>query len=821
MQRFDVGGPMVGRAQHLEQVDALVAHERLVSVVGPPGIGKSRLAGLVAERAAARWSGGAVGCSLAHATTAEQACEAVAAALEIPLTSTSTLAAAWRRLGQALTARGHTLVLLDDVERLAGQADATVGALLAAAPDAHVLVTSRERLRLHQEVVVQLGPLTDAESLALLLARARASAVPLDEASPALVGIAERLDGLPLALELAAARLRVMGPLALLERLDRQLDLLTSGMRDSAPRHASLRAALEASWSLLSTDEQATLACLGAFPASFTLEAAEAIVMLPGTTAALDAIQSLVDKSLVRAPAAGSAGRLALLGSVAELAREQLEASGQVVAAASRHASWFAAQALERTEAFDHTGDAAALRWLVEERDNLSAAARSALDADGEGAAIALPSLLALERLAGVRGRLGQSPLLEQALARRHDAGVAPTLVAAALLARAAVRRAAGAHGDAADDGMEAEAIATAAGDRVLAARALLVRAIAWQHAGRAAEAAALLERARDVFVEAGAGWLAGFALGNLAFLRQEQGRLDDAEGAYTAALQAFSDAGHERYRLLFSGFHGTLRWEQGRLDDAQALLRAAADGLAALGDVRFGALFLAGAAAAEAALGFTADAAEGLARAQAALEETADTARLAAVSMLEGVLEVARARELRRTGNDDAATQLRAQARARLRDDALGARRERSDEVRFAARVLARTLGEADDVTEPQVPSLSAPNTLAVGADASFFITPAGSRADLSRQRAPRRLLARLLEQRVAAPGEPLTVEALVAAGWPGERIIPRAAANRVYVALTALRKLGLAGLLVRTADGYLLDPAVAVVTRDDEPPG
>lgn len=564
MRRFDVGGPFVGRAQQLEQLDALVAGERLVSVVGPPGIGKSRLAGLVAERVAERWSGGAVACTLTTTTTAEQACAALAAALEVPLTSKSTLAAAWRRIGNALSARGRTLLLLDDLEQLAAHADTTVGVLLAAAPDTHVLATTRERLRLHPEVVYELGPLTEAESLALLLARARGSGARLDEASPALAAIVARLDGLPLALELAAARLRVM-----------------------------------------------------------------------------------------------------------------------------------------------------------------------------------------------------------------------------------------------------------------LEARAVMARAVGFQHAGRSSEAAALLERSRDVFVGFGAHWLAGFALGNLALLRQEQGRLDDADHAYLAALQALSDAGHERYRLLFSGFQGSLRWEQGRLEDAQAMLRAAAEGLEAIGDVRFGALFLAGAAAAAAALGFTADAAHDLARAQAALEENADSARLAAVGILEGVLEIARARDLRRTGNDAAAACLVAQARARLRELAFSATCERSDEVRLAARVLTRALGEAADLTEAPVPPLPTSSTLAVGAGACFFVTPAGSRADLGRHRAHRLLLARLVEQRVGRPGEPLSVEALIAAGWPGERILPRAAANRVYVAVTALRKLGLAGLLVRTRDGYLLDPAVEISTGDDEPPG
>lgn len=821
MRRFDVGGPFVGRAQQLEQLDALVAGERLVSVIGPPGIGKSRLAGLVAERVAERWSGGAVACTLTTTTTAEQACAALAAALEVPLTSKSTLAAAWRRIGNALSARGRTLLLLDDLEQLVAHADTTVGGLLAAAPDTHVLATTRERLRLHPEVVYELGPLTEAESLALLLARARGSGARLDEASPALAAIVARLDGLPLALELAAARLRVMSPHALLERLKCQLDLLTSGMRDGTQRHRSLRAALNASWLLLSPDQQATLAFLSIFPATFTLEAAEAVVALAGATSTIDNIQSLVEKCLLRAPAPGVDGRLSLLGSVAELAREQLEASGQTIAAEARHARWFAAQALSYIEQFDTTGDAESLRWLEAERDNLLASARRALAPGGSGTAIALPSLLALERLAAVRGRLGRSPLLDQALERRDDVGVEPTLVAAALLARASVRRAEGALEAAVADCLEAEATATVAGDRVLAARAAMARAVGFQHAGRSSEAAALLERSRDVFVGFGAHWLAGFALGNLALLRQEQGRLDDADHAYLAALQALSDAGHERYRLLFSGFQGSLRWEQGRLEDAQAMLRAAAEGLEAIGDVRFGALFLAGAAAAAAALGFTADAAHDLARAQAALEENADSARLAAVGILEGVLEIARARDLRRTGNDAAAACLVAQARARLRELAFGATCERSDEVRLAARVLTRALGEAADLTEAPVPPLPTSSTLAVGAGACFFVTPAGSRADLGRHRAHRLLLARLVEQRVGRPGEPLSVEALIAAGWPGERILPRAAANRVYVALTALRKLGLAGLLVRTRDGYLLDPAVEISTGDDEPPG
>ena len=223
----------------------------------------------------------------------------------------------------------RTLLVLDNLEQLLPDAADIVARL-----DARILATSRSRLNIaaEQEFPVPTLPIDDAA--ALFTQRAR-QLEPRFEPDAAVRQIAERLDGLPLALELAAARVKVLTPEQILERLGRSLDLLTSGAHDAPERQRTLRGTVEWSYRLLTADEQRLFARLAVFAGSFELEAAEAVC-----SAELDVLQSLVDKSLLRH---GEDGRFFMLGTIKELALEKLRDLADASSLRRRHDDYFLA----------------------------------------------------------------------------------------------------------------------------------------------------------------------------------------------------------------------------------------------------------------------------------------------------------------------------------------------------------------------------------------------------------------------------------------------------------------------------------------------
>jgi predicted ATPase len=261
------------------------------------------------------------------------------------------------RLEQELALlEGSSLVVLDNFEQLVDAAP-LVAELLAREPGVTALVTSQAALRLTGEHEVPLPPLATAPAVELFVGRARG----VDPDDPAIPEICARLDGLPLAIELAAARTRLMAPAAILERLGRRLDLLTGGPRDAPERHRSLRAAIEWSHDLLDDAEQRVFAQLAVFAGGWTLEAAEHVA---GDV--LDELEALVDRSLV----VRAGERFSMLETVHEFARERLDE-----AARARHAAW-ALELAEAAEAgLDGAEQGAWMRRLDAERENLVAAA--------------------------------------------------------------------------------------------------------------------------------------------------------------------------------------------------------------------------------------------------------------------------------------------------------------------------------------------------------------------------------------------------------------------------------------------------------------
>src|SRR5262245_19797855 len=309
--------PLVGRERELAEAGALLREQRFLTVVGPPGSGKTRLALQLAADAAddfehVWW----VGLQEVHDP-------------DLVEPTIAQTVGARADLGGHLRDR-RALLLVDNVEQVLGCAP-LLGELVAGASGLKVLTTSREPLRLTVEQQYPLPPLPDADAVALFHERARAVR-PDFAANGAITEICRRLDGLPLAIELAAARVKLLAPDALLQRLEQRLPLLTGGARDLPERQRTLRATIEWSYDLLEPHEQGLMARLSVFTGGWTLDAAEAVCDCD-----LHTLASLIDKSLVRE----HEGRFSMLETIREYARERLvdaEAPG-------RHAAYYLAEA--------------------------------------------------------------------------------------------------------------------------------------------------------------------------------------------------------------------------------------------------------------------------------------------------------------------------------------------------------------------------------------------------------------------------------------------------------------------------------------------
>ena len=275
---------------------------RLVTLLGPGGTGKTRLMIRYAYASLGEWSGGVYFCDLSEARSLDGIYFAVARALGVHLGAGD----AGVHLGDAIAGRGRCLVAIDNFEQVVEHAAGTVGRWLDAAAHASFVVTSRERLQLPGEDVYPLEPLPlDKDAIDLFAARARSQRPDFtvdDNNRDAVAEVVRLLDGLPLAIELAAARVSVLSPAQLVVRMRDRFQLL-AGVGGSAGRQATLRTAIDWSWHLLAPWEQAALSQCSVFDGGFTLLAAEAVLDLStweNAPPAMDAVQALVDKSLLR-----------------------------------------------------------------------------------------------------------------------------------------------------------------------------------------------------------------------------------------------------------------------------------------------------------------------------------------------------------------------------------------------------------------------------------------------------------------------------------------------------------------------------------------
>jgi predicted ATPase len=320
--------PFLGRQDELERVVELLNREdvRLLTLTGPGGTGKTRLALQAAAEASDRFPDGTWFVPLAPLRDPSLVLSAVASALELSEQPGQDL----RETLVAGLGEKQPLLVLDSLEHLLPGAADQIGAF--AAMHATLLVTSRERLQLQAERVYPVPTLNEREGVELFLSRARALD-PDFRANGSVARLCGRLDNLPLALELAAARTVLFSTDQLLERLSQRLDLLKGG-RDVEPRQQTLRATIEWSYDLLAPEEQRLFQTLSVF-ADCSYEAAEEVC---GTDP--DTLQSLLDKSLLRRRDSMAGARYWMLETIREYASERLEQSGDAGAVQLRHAEW-------------------------------------------------------------------------------------------------------------------------------------------------------------------------------------------------------------------------------------------------------------------------------------------------------------------------------------------------------------------------------------------------------------------------------------------------------------------------------------------------
>jgi predicted ATPase/transcriptional regulator with XRE-family HTH domain len=548
---------LVGREQELTELTALLGHAnvRLVTLTGPGGTGKTRLGLEVGARLQAEFGDGVVFVDLAPLTDAALVLPTIASALGVR-----------EQLGRRLVetvinvlAARHIMLLLDNFEQVLGAAP-EIAELLVASPDLSIIATSREPLHLRGERVVPVlpllvpaadGPLAVEElacvpSVALFVERATAShpafALTADTAS-AVAAICRRLDGLPLAIELAAARINVLSPAMLLARLERPLPLLTGGARDAPARQRTLRDTIAWSYDLLTAPEQVLFRRLAVFVGGFTFEGAEAVGSLDGALDAFAGVAQLCEQSLLRQEdGPGGEPRFAMLETVREFGLEQLAASSEEAAIRDAHAGYFLARVADARVSFEGPGRSAARDRVDREHDNLRAALAWALASGDAETAQRLGAEMARFWVA-----LGYIPegrdWLEQAVAL--DAPSSPATRVDALLwaANFAASQDSLARADVLAE--DALALARASGYRRGIAMALYQRAQTAERRDDHERATALYEAALAMFRELAEPIWEGVTLRELGLTARARGDQDKAIARHEEALAIWRRLDH------------------------------------------------------------------------------------------------------------------------------------------------------------------------------------------------------------------------------------------------------------------------------------
>jgi predicted ATPase len=574
--------PFIGREAELADVTSSLFRDdvRLLTLTGPGGTGKTRLALQAAALSADAYPDGVWWVPLAPLRDPE---------LVLPTAA--------QALGAQHSLPDHIrdlrmLILLDNFEHVIDAAP-EVSALLGACPNLDVLVTSRERLRLEPEHEYEVPPLSRAEGIEFFGAKARAIK-PDFESNGVVPEICSRLDDLPLALELAAARVKVLSLEQILERLEQRLPLLTGGSRDLPERQQTLRATIDWSYELLAVGDQRVFRSLAVFAGGCTLAAAEAIA-----GADIDSLQSLLDKSLLRY----TSDRYWMLESLREYAAERLEASGEAEAVSERHAAFFSNLVQEAGLSLEPEGAQeyalirsevdnvrAALDWLADTDPEAGLRQTAALDGfwavydprEGMRRLEALleshPDAPAEIRAAAYRA-LGSSanPAGDDALAERcYEKGLDAYREAgdergeAAMLVRLGISAFyRGAYQRAREFGEESLALSRAIGYGPAESQALGLLGELEYAVGNLKAGAELIEQSADLAGEVGFPWWRSRMLRKLADCELELGRPDRAELAVREALQLMAGIGDRQMIVFTIARLARIAAETGRVEEA------------------------------------------------------------------------------------------------------------------------------------------------------------------------------------------------------------------------------------------------------------
>ncbi len=688
----------IGRVSDLARVASLWARgERLITIWGPGGMGKTRLA----LECARPWSQPSWFCDLSGATDQDSLCSVVAGALGV----SPARRRAVEQIERALEHKGPSLLVLDNFEQLVDCAPVVL-AWLRGAPQLSVLVTSRQRLRLPGEISHELLPLGvsgEEEAVQLFVACAQAVAPRFEAHGPQREQVRElvsRLEGIPLAIELAASRVDILGLGGLIQRLPTGLDLLGGARRGVERRQLSFREAVAWSWGLLSESEQRALAQCSVFSGGFTLADAEATLDIGEDV--LSALEALRDKSMLRSVPGDEGARLSMYESLRSFAREQLDKSGERPAAEQRHAAYFLSQCEisnqpDRINPSDRANLVAVLRHLLGQEGPPTAQARPASEAPRgpttqseaqERQHSILRLMLVVEPLLATQGPFKEhSELLDRALAACSDPSLPPSSLARLQAARARARASQGdwpgAHEDltralqlarAGDDPVvlasvqidegvqqhqrrelpEAErsyraALAALAGtpEGPTHARALGNLGALLHDAGQPEQARAAYEQALVAFRRHDDLRLEGIFVANLALLEQESGQLDEARRHLERAISRLDRAKDTRLLGITLGNLGALLHEQGEAEQACAQFQRAIEALRQVGDLRSEALALARLGAAEATIGLPDAAEASLDRAESLLGRLEDRIALRGLLVYRAFVALARAESL------------------------------------------------------------------------------------------------------------------------------------------------------------------------------